>query len=93
MGNDIDWIKQALKNITPKIETMHTTFTEGEGKIKVLNKAVFGNGKEGIKDKLDNVERKIDETSGFNKAWATILGSGFGITIILVILQALNIIR
>lgn len=90
---DLSWIKKSFANIVPKIEEMHTTFIQGEGKIKVLNKAVFGNGKPGLSDKLDSVETKLDEINGAKKVWNKVFGTGFGITVLVVVLQAFNIIK
>ena len=47
MATNQKWIMSKLEEIAPKINEMHETFTQGEGKIKVLNKAIFGNGKPG----------------------------------------------
>ena len=61
LKTDNEWIKETLSRIVPKIEEMHTTFTRGEGKISVLNKAVFGNGKEGIIDEVKkNTQHRIE---------------------------------
>jgi len=66
MGNDIDWIKQALKNITPKIEVMHTTFIQGEGKIKIINKEIYGSeNSEGLKKKVRCLESERDKAKGW----------------------------
>ena len=90
---DLSWIKRNLATVMPKIEEMHTTFIQGEGKIKVLNKEVFGNGKPGLNGKLDSVEKKLNEINGAKKVWNTLFGTGFGITVLVVLLQAFNIIK
>jgi hypothetical protein len=64
LENDMQWVKKSLEEITPKINNMHDTFIAGEGKIKVLNKAIFGNGKPGLIDKVNCLESQRDKIVG-----------------------------
>lgn len=55
---DIAVIKEQMRQLQPaieKINDIHTLVTQEEGKVKVLNKAIFGNGKPGLIDKVDNM--------------------------------------
>lgn len=57
---DISYLKDSMDKMIPKFENMYETFIKGEGKINVLNKTVFGNGKIGLKDKIDLKAEKIE---------------------------------
>ena len=66
--SDVKNLCKSVDNIVPKIEEIHDTFIKGEGKITVLNKEVFGNGKPGLRKELSDlrvlVERKFAYYAG-----------------------------
>lgn len=64
MGTNQKWIMEQMKDIVPKINNMHDVFTSGEGKIKVLNKTIFGNGKKGLLERVENIETLINKAEG-----------------------------
>ena len=52
-------IKCSMNEMKNKIDLMYDTFIKGEGKISVLNKEVFGNGKPGLREKINNLARYV----------------------------------
>lgn len=61
MKQEIKTITKQMDIITPKIERIHDTFIKGDGKITVLNKEVFGNGKPGIRSELNELRLTVEK--------------------------------
>lgn len=74
LQTDMEWVKKACENMIPKIDDMHTTFLKGEGKIGVLNKEVFGNGKKGLRDSVNDLKVRLAYYSGII-AVVTVIGT------------------
>ena len=68
MKNDVEHIKEHLTVVSDKINKMYETFVKGEGKISVLNKEVFGNGKPGLRSELTDVKIKLAKYVGIGTA-------------------------
>lgn len=51
-------VNKILNNVCPKIEDMHDKFVSGNSKIKALDRAVFGNGEEGLMKKVQQIDKK-----------------------------------
>ena len=68
MKTEMKEINKQMECITPKIDEIHDTFIRGEGKISVLEKEVFGNGKPGIRTEINKltllVEKKFSWYAG-----------------------------
>ena len=64
MSTNQRWIMGALKDISPKINEMHDVFIQGEGKIKVINKSLFGNGKPGLIERVEKIEELLAKVEG-----------------------------
>ena len=100
MATNQKWIMRTLEDIAPKINDMHETFTQGEGKIKVLNKAIFGNGKPGIIERVEKIEETFAKFEGgqivvktmgnFTKWLIGILAGGNFLGIVYAVLKILN---
>lgn len=64
LETDSKWIKDTLKEMSPKINEMHTTFSKGEGKISELKTEVFGNGNPGLRKEIGDIKIKMAKYAG-----------------------------
>ena len=71
MEEQLKNVVKTLESVCPKIDKMHETFLKGEGKIQKnrdnlyeLNKTVNGNGKVGVVEKIQLVEKRIAYYAG-----------------------------
>lgn len=62
---DMKWIKQHLKDVSTKVDSMHETFLKGEGKINSLRRRIYGDEAcNGLIKKVDYIEKYIEKLRG-----------------------------
>lgn len=81
LQNNVDHIKKDLAETLPKIDAMHDTFIKGEGKISALNKEVFGNGKRGLREEVNTINKRLAYWAGGIGAFVVI--SQFAIQVLI----------
>ena len=87
---EVKYLKKSFDSIIPKINEMHETFIRGEGKIKVLNKEVFGDNSNGLKHDVADLKTTAAKASGvvlFMKWIVGVLGIANLVTIFKVWLE------
>lgn len=85
MKSEIKSITKQMDSITPKIEEMYTTFIAGVGKIAVLNREVFGNGKPALRTELNNIKLSVEKKFAFYAGGLCILSIIFTIIVQLIL--------
>lgn len=85
MQQDVKSMNKQMDLIVPKIERIHDTFIKGEGKINVLNKEVFGNGKPGIRIELNELRLTVEKRFAYYAGGIGIASVIFTIIVQLVI--------
>lgn len=59
MKNDIAHIKGNISQMSGKIDKMYDILIDGDGKIHLLNKEVFGNGQLGLRAEINDLKKYL----------------------------------